>query len=226
MRKTLICFSAALVVAIGCTPPLVPPTQSEIDVAKATIARLTPNFDRGTDGFTQVTTIIHKNNAKQATEQVTNIDSHISMTPSLLLLNVRTNHYRDLRSSPGLLTHNRFSVLVAGRTITTMPMLGYRKISDQIFRNIGPGMIYESVVPHVVTSEANDVLRFIASCPSGTVNVRLYSGNPLSNEIYDFTLDKSSQEAICQTLELYDALMVIWRSEGKRPPDSFKIPRR
>lgn len=239
-RWSLILATLVLLAAVACEAPLTPqplPSESEVNAARSTIERLKSNFHASKDDFTNTATLKHKNYSEN---KKTDLNSYILLSNSGYL-----NIFSSYLTSK-IMMHKSFAVLVDGSVITSldeqkavsraveintyMARYGVKPIdidyqailvTNQEFVNLGSSGtgIYETCQPHYKTIDASNILRFIASRPEAGIRVRLKGPDSLGGKTHDFTLDKRTHEAICQTVEYYDAIMVLWRAEGKRPPD-------
>jgi copper chaperone CopZ len=181
------------------------PTQSEIEAAKATTEKLLPNFEYSKIKFTETENYEHKNYQsfiiKAIDISLNNPDTSIAELNASIFddtLILTSNFWSNRR-----LYHHEILVNIDGKIIT---------VSGDVVNHDHNRLEY-------VLTNLNNILYFIAANPDKEVKVRLKG---YSNRRFDFTLDKAQQEAICQTVELYDALMILKRA-GIDPHTGEKV---
>jgi hypothetical protein len=186
------------------------PTQIEIAAAKATVEKLLPNFEYEKIKFTEAKAYDHKNNKDYFVET----NNTLFNNPVFSAVAIQARIYNSiLLFSSQFLSNNRlfhYKVLV--------------NIDEKIMTVFGDYVNYHGDQLEYLLTDKNDILYFIAVNPDKEVKVRLKG---YRDQHFDFTLDKAQHEAICQTVELYGALMILKRADidpqtgEKVKPDDF-----
>jgi preprotein translocase subunit SecG len=180
------------------------PTQIEIETAKATIENLMPNFTCHKIEFTQKKSYHHNSrygNIHPLEFLVNNPYSSIGSIQVFIYENSLSCSSEFWSNSR--LNHKEISVNIDGKILTATA-------TDLDDRN--------HIRPEYLKIQKNDIPYFIATNPNREVKVRLRNGD----KHFDYTLDKIHQEAICQTVELCDALMIL-EAAGIDPQTGEKV---
>jgi hypothetical protein len=156
------------------------PTEAEINIAKATVQRLLPNFRYSKDEFDGVETYIHKIYKETKTTIFAGISNGTLIDRS---------HY----FGKNWIFHDCFYVKIGEYTVTIVAS----ETKHKVWNN---NLIYESLEP--IPTLLGVASCFISSNPDKDVRVRLVG----SAGRHDFILDKKVHKAICQTVDLIDAL--------------------
>jgi hypothetical protein len=164
------------------------PTQAEIETAKAVAEKLLPNFYCFKNEFDKMQVYVHKIREKTRTTILVDISGDS-------LIDSSEYYAKDW------IFHDRFYIKIDEEIVTV-------KMSEPRCKVLTSNLVYERASPLPIPTMVDIAARFIAANPDKEVRVRLEG----SGGKHDYTLDKKVQEAICQTVELYDALMILKRA--------------
>jgi hypothetical protein len=230
MRKTLLFALLALMTFwMACERDqfrkkiTIMPTQTEIEVAKATFERLKPNFDHqiinNTYNVHNIELYKHKiieekiqsmkesfNNTKMATAT---IYTYIPMNKDTILdLSMRMTTLCEINYIANRpLSPNKIMLKMNKKIITSNDIE-----SDYEFYDFG-------CIETIKYNSPDKLLSFIVENPDKEVRVRLVNKN---RYYFDFIIDKDMRQAIRETVELYNALLILKKAEEPpEPPDLF-----
>jgi hypothetical protein len=161
------------------------PTRTEIEIAKATAERLLPNFSYSNYEVEGEISEIYENVI--CSRNQTNINTTIINDTLFEALNFLGTD-RTL--------HDHIYIKIDKKSLT---VVGFPTFDSPLTNGL--------VIEHILfwSNTRGTASRFIAANPGKEVRVRLEG----SGGTHDFTLTKDDHVAICQTVELYDALMIL-----------------
>jgi hypothetical protein len=163
------------------------PTRTEIEIAKATAERLLPNFSYSNYEVEGEISKIYKNVICNRNQ--TNIDTTIINDTLFEALN-----FFGTDQTP----HDHVYIKIDKKSLTVVGSPTF----DSPLTN---SFVIERIL--FWSNMRGTASRFIAENPGKEVRVRLEG----RGGTHEFTLSKEDHEAICQTVELYDAMMILKR---------------
>jgi hypothetical protein len=171
----------------------------EVEEAKATVERLIHNFKYSKDAFDGNEEFEHKNN-KIAQDKSLDLSIKTGAFVAWFLPEISS----DLLRCTYTCSSKTDSILDFGRILIKID----EKIETELLESNKKVDVGTSHYTGFYNSRNNKLIRFIAANPNKDVLVR-FEGIGRNR---DFILDKAQHEAICQTVELYDALMLLKRA--------------
>jgi hypothetical protein len=186
------------------------PTLAEVGVAESTAKGLMHNFKYTKDAFTGKEEFVHKNNETAMAKSLTLLAS--TGTPvAWFSPGITRDHlsclYTCSSETDNMLHFETILVKIDEKIeIELIQVEGKTVVDTNRIRSLAG--IGEDHNIEFYNSLNDKIIRFIALNSDKTVLVR-FEGKDRHR---DFTLDKAQHEAICQTVELYDALMLLKRA--------------
>jgi hypothetical protein len=191
------------------------PTQAEIEAAKATFEKLKPDFiltehSTGNESYT------HKIIEEKIKNVRSSFDNTKTATATLYIYIYMSKYSNTFHPNMlceinyiahRLLSPNKIMIRMDKRIMTSKDLK-----SDCEFYSFG-------CIEKIQYRSAYELLSFVIKNPDKEVRVRLVNKD---RYYFDFIIDKDMRQAIHETIELYNVLLILKRAEQPpEPPDLF-----